>query len=384
MRARVVATVIVAGASLAACGIDLFHSTDFQTCSPDPASDACAATDGTMPDGGRADGPNNPDGKSPDGSADLDGEAGALDGATDAPTDFCTWTIPDAHERARRACAWLGACEGPLGPNKFGLCLDNALRAYDCQLNPARKVIGKAHDYWDCLSKVQSCGDVTRCVSAGKVLGCSTPASEQSDCLNDTLLDCPAAATSPSAIVACVGAGQTCDRSSTSYCAGTASACASVPPAVCTSTRILDCVSTSTDVGVDCALFGAGSCVLGGDAGPSCVPGSGTARTPTATISCAGGFVATGCPGGRTETVDCRNLMEDAGTCDTTLAGRPWDVSRGCRKNDALACTEACGADGGLTACHRDKPVEISCALYGLKACATVTHLLVTGVACTP
>jgi len=134
MRARVLGLLAVAsttlGAGLMAC-IDLFHSTSdvLTACQLDAQAPGCGK------------------------------EAGV-----DASTNFCDWTDDVARQHAAHACAWLGACESPLGRNAFGSCMFQALLAYDCAANPNHPVKGKTHDLWDCLSQATSCGAVNACV----------------------------------------------------------------------------------------------------------------------------------------------------------------------------------------------------------------------------
>ena len=67
-------------------------------------------------------------------------------------------------DAALRACSWLGACEGPIGTNAFGPCYFRALMAYDCAANPNHRSRNKAHALWDCLQRVETCGEVDACI----------------------------------------------------------------------------------------------------------------------------------------------------------------------------------------------------------------------------
>ena len=134
------AAAIAASAGLVAC-FDLFHSTAglHDACDLDAA--ACAD-----------------DAASPD--------------AAPAGTDFCSWSPAQARDNATHACAWLGACESPLGHDAFGPCMVDALLAYDCTANPNHPSRGKGHTFWDCLWQVGSCADVTACVFPGGAPTC--------------------------------------------------------------------------------------------------------------------------------------------------------------------------------------------------------------------
>src|SRR5580693_5188287 len=82
----------------------------------------------------------------------------------DVETDFCSWTRDEAKHHALHACAWLGACESPMGNNAFGPCYFRALMAYDCTINPDHRASGEAQSIWSCLQGVKSCGDVSACL----------------------------------------------------------------------------------------------------------------------------------------------------------------------------------------------------------------------------
>ncbi|HEX3345145.1 MAG TPA: hypothetical protein VHS09_11265, partial [Polyangiaceae bacterium] len=138
MRARALVLMAVAsacsGAGVVAC-IDLFHSTGdvLTACQRDAQAPGCAAE-------------------------------GGVEAGVDAATDFCAWSDATALENAQSACAWLGACETPLGRNAFGACMFQAMLAYDCNANPGHPVKGTSHALWDCLWQAQSCAAVNACV----------------------------------------------------------------------------------------------------------------------------------------------------------------------------------------------------------------------------
>jgi hypothetical protein len=342
--------------------IDLFHSTDFANqCGESPS--ACTDAQDT---------------------SRADGAADARDDASETATSFCAWGADTAHENARRACAWLGACWGPLGNNAFGDCFDHALLAYDCALNPNRPVIGRTFAFWDCLWRAQSCSDVTRCVLPDGPPTCATSGAEYGACASQAQnenaavrIDCLGSGTLTAA-ENCVAVGQTC---SMGVCGGTSGPCDETR---CEGTHLRDCVDGGTavvDMGVDCANFGAGTCA--GEGGlPACVA-SGDACAPTPAVTCSFDGHAIGCPSGVVEDIDCRSLMEDAGACASDAPGRPWDVARACVPNDDAGCMEACLSGGIMQACHRGKAVLVDCAKYGLPGgCTNVAPMLVPHVAC--
>ena len=146
-RAIAFAVVAIGVVAFAAC-TDLFHSTDdvLTACDLNPASPGCPAG-------------------APDAGAATEAEAAT-------PVDFCSWTSATAEQTAAHACAWLGACQTPLGGNAFGACMFQAMLAYDCAANPSHRVTGETYSLWACLAAVQSCGDVNRCVLPGGAVGC--------------------------------------------------------------------------------------------------------------------------------------------------------------------------------------------------------------------
>jgi hypothetical protein len=387
MRTRLVFALTSAGTASAALGtgcFDLFHSTDFDNaCVFDADADGCPTVVDDAQRGG--DSLNRGDGAD-QGETGDDGGAGNVDVVV-PPTDFCAWDSGTSHEAARRACAWLGACWGPFGSNEFGTCLDYALRAYDCAINPSFPVVptGSAHGYWDCLQNAASCDDVTRCVFPGgqqsclfNKIACGGGAASRNA---STLMDCTGTGP-PLAAAACIAVGQTCDPNGTVQCS--AASDGGCTPLGCEGTTLRDCNSGGTqERGIDCSSYGAGSCTTihlvtdaGADAAMStCAPKDASAScSPSPNVYCNLGVVSA-CFAGTLQQLDCRALLEDAGTCDTNAgAGQPiWDLSRYCVPNGG-GCTESC-SDGVFIACHRNKPVQIACASYKLKGeCQMLTY----------
>ncbi len=317
---------------------------------------------------------------------------------TDAPADFCAWSRDEADQRATHACAWLGACETPLGDNAFGPCVFRARMAFDCAANPDHRVQGAAHDLWDCLQRAQSCPEVDACVfGAAGPPACDAGA--------------PPTACAPGASrdvrVACGGArafgeqcglwGQTCaTRDGGTACAGepVESMCGEpLHGSGCYDPEALhwceEDAGAFVDLGVSCASFGGGTC----QAIPSpkvvhwvaCQPGGdGGACAPSLAATCGGPAVM--CPAGVTETLDCDALLGTTGACVAGDLSPPFDWTSACRVSPARCTGDACGANGALTSCERGAAFQVDCADAGLGRCAMVTADPASGAraACTP
>ena len=355
---RAIALLGAAGSALAivAC-VDLFHSTTFDTlCTVDPGADACPPIDAG------------------------DG-APAADAARDAgPTAFCSFTQAQAHDHAVHACAWLGACESPLGNNAFGTCMIQATLAYDCAVNPNRPVLGAMHDYWDCLWKVDSCAAVEKCVRPLGPLGCSGNNVDYTQCENaggdagdpNTRISCRASSSTtemPAAGVEnCVGAGRTCARFPQGDCNGSATNTCLVNG--CEGTHLHACDDAGVrDLGVDCRYFGAGRCVTNA-AGAACLALDSGACDPSAPIACDGG-VAVGCPSGVHEAINCGALLGTTSACNVTAATSTWEVASAC-EGSSTCTADTCTANN-VTSCARGATFSGSCAQVGLGACHLVT-----------
>jgi hypothetical protein len=331
------------GAGLVAC-IDLFHTTD-------DVLTACQL-DGNIPDCGA--------------EAAIPKEAGA----PETSTDFCKpgWSHADALEHAQHACAWLGACEAPIGKNAFGECVFQALLAYDCQANPSHPVRGTRHDLWDCLWQANTCPAIDACVAPDRAHRGDCSGNGAMTCLPsgnaDTRIVCVDSGSSPAEN--CALWGQTCSFSDNGvYCLGAAGpagfGCGNVG---CTADeRIHVCPGDGgPDLGIDCSGVGAGVCVpeqvpdagswiacaptaTAGDAGDA--GDAGASCAPNASATCVQG-VAYSCAAGMPERIDCASLLGDAGACNAGPL-RPWfDFTSPCWV-DAGAAPEA-GADAGADA----------------------------------
>jgi hypothetical protein len=358
MRAGIAVTLCLAGAALGAAlvaCVDLFHGTaDVLTaCEIDSSIAGCT-------------------------------DAGAtVESSVDAGTDFCTWPEGQAQQSAEHACAWLGACETPMGRNAFGSCMFEALLAYDCTANPNHPVREKAHQLWDCLWQAGSCADVDTCIFPSKPQQCGTngtacgTAASGSANNYDVRVECVDGGSTHGEN--CALWGQTCASTGNGgYCAGNAGAAGlACNGQECTGSVIHWCADGG-DFGIDCASNGAGSC--SGFPTPSnanwvaCRPlADGGACTPDASAGCSGG-IATSCPAGVLETIDCSQLLLDVHGCTPGLLSLPFDWTSPCVVDapDASPCVEGCSGTQ-LTGCTRGTSYSIDCSQVGLGACRMVT-----------
>jgi hypothetical protein len=290
------------------------------------------------------------------------------------PTDFCAWTPAVAQNNAYRACAWLGACASPVGDNAFGPCAVQATLAYDCDANPNRRLLpGATHDFWDRLWRAQSCADVSRAIAPpNTVAQCAPSDASYAGCPfgGGALLTCEAN-DAGMALESCVAAGKICASvNGVSECAGSSAACAGeeAGSSCVGATQLRDCDPAVGvfDQGLDCASVGGGRCVPG--TLPACAAVGDAGCTPSAAVSCANG-VASGCPSGVVEQVDCTALLGTS-SCDPGASGRPWDVSRACNAGSCANVSDTCSPDGArLTSCARGASISVDCATVGLSSC---------------
>jgi hypothetical protein len=308
---------------------------------------------------------------------DLDAQApGCVDAeASDSapPPTLCAADAGVAATEAERACAWLAACEHPIGQNLTGACMANAILAYDCEANPNRKPKGKAETFWSCMQNATNCGSIAKCVfpdgvpagclSAG-FLGCSQSAQNPA-----SRIDCPITTDAGTPGENCAAVGQTCDSldpdasNSKALCVGAQRrACTGNG---CDGTFLSLCDDAGIDRGYDCTSVGAAACDLGGTA---CVPENGTTGVPHSNdVTCSpGNVVATGSPAAIKETVDC-TALSGAGSCVPIEGGAPGTIpADACH---ASACvTDACSGSH-LSACVRGRIVDVDCIELGLQAC---------------
>jgi hypothetical protein len=356
-RAALAAVFFAGGAMGVAACVDLFHSTQFDTlCSLDASAPECREADAARVDAS---------------------EAAIPDAAPPAPTDFCKWTPAEARLHAQHACAWLGACAGTIGKNQLGPCMIDALLAYDCTIDPARPVRGEAHAYWDDLWKATTCDGARGAVLRdGGLRQCGPFSSDYLQCASSqggtdtsTRVACMGATETraPRAIESCAAGGQSCTLADPAACAGPSGVCTAKTTA-CTGGRLTDCDRDgAVDLGVDCTSFGDQRCAPDAAA---CLPLQQDAAPcgVDATLRCGPTGIATSCPAGRSESVDCHALLGDAGGCNPDGGdGRAWDVTRGCT---AGACTVEDYCDGAtVRSCARGVTFAVDCTSVGLGPC---------------
>jgi hypothetical protein len=282
--------------------------------------------------------------------------------------DFCAWSRPEAERQAARACAWLGACESPVGGNAFGACVFQALLAYDCAANPNHRPKGAIARGWSCLAGVASCADVDRCVrpQPSAPLAC---AAEPCVLWGKTCVATDGGA-------ACTGGGGGLD------CAN------GTGPQVCNGTAIHACGADGGDPGIDCAATGAQACsgfpTASAPLWLACLPESdGGACAPSPGITCDDGGVAHACPTGATETLDCQALLGSPDACNAGAVDPAFDWSRACALD--LPCSDDACVGGSVNSCARGRTFAGDCAMAGLGPCRLVAgEDGALGAACTP
>jgi hypothetical protein len=306
--------------------------------------------------------------------------------AASCSLDFCALDAATTEGFAEHACAWLGACELPVGGNAFGPCMVEARLAFDCSINPSHPVIGSTHALWACLAQVQTCGDVRQCILPGRAPSCVEDAGATS-CVSAGSGTARVACTDGGTSVEnCALWGQTCDPSASAAVCGAGSAgglaCGpdGVPqdgaPGSCDSRRtekVYWC-GAAGEVGFDCSGSGMGHCGIfpsldSGTSWPACLPEGDAACQATGSVSCAGD-IATSCPAGLNETIDCARLLGTSGSCSDAGLAPPFDWTSPCLGSEA--CQDGC--DGGtLIGCARGARFVTECAAVGLGGCHQVT-----------
>jgi hypothetical protein len=318
-------------------------------------------------------------------------------------TDFCAWSADEAEAHALHACAWLGACETPMGNDAFGPCMFRARMAYDCKANPQHAVRGAAHAVWDCLQRARSCAEVDACVFEQHEVHCQPTATTGTACvptLPDLRVACDAAdgGTTRPRGENCALSGQTCDPvSATCTGRGSAAACSrtcedgllhwcSVDP-----TAVLSAdAGSAVDEGIDCTNNGAGACAFvppnaAVASWVACEPASSAgACTPDASASCTGG-VATSCLTGHLESVDCDTLLGSPGACTPGPLAPLFDWTSPCSLSPPQCSDDTCNGDL-LTSCERGAPFNARCSSQGLGPCRLVAteEASAPRAACTP
>ncbi|MGO9835405.1 MAG: hypothetical protein ACLP1X_14425 [Polyangiaceae bacterium] len=303
----------------------------------------------------------------------------------DAGIDLCAPTALEARQRASHACAWLGACETPLGLNAFGSCMVEALMAYDCAANPNHRFKGKAAALWGCLSAVRSCSDVNGCVfpagpelcgSAGDYTSCGSAIGPAAG--SDVVIECEDGGTAHGEN--CALWGKTCVLGpSGAVCAGGAfdAGCPVGASGCYGATTIHSCAEGGVDIGIDCSSFGAErcsgfpqdpqwvACVAETEAGPEagCVP--------DASATCLGG-VALSCPSGVVESLDCAALLGSPNACATGQLVPRFDWTSPCVLASPMCMGDSCNGTT-LNGCSRGAAFSVDCMNEGLGVCEMVT-----------
>ena len=353
-----VAAAVTAGAALLAC-VDLLHATDYDTlCTVSPGDPACT-------DAGTTDAP-------------TDRKVDAPDTARPHP-DFCSWTSTKSLEEAKRACAWLGACEGPVkaisdSDSVLGLCLFRAQLAFDCKANRSLRPRGAVDELWACLATVESCNDVHRClfpVSDQPCNAVTTSACSRATRSETVRLECIKENTNgkPAGIEPCLISGRTCADKGASDARCTGIKGLACTEAKCSGTSAVYCMDGGADLGFDCAGYGGGACVASA-AGPSCAPGPTADACSDETAPVCNSDVVSACVNGKKTRIDCAALGLP---CDST--GVPaHDLAAACIDR-AGTCKTSDNCSGPLlTSCVRGKEYSIDCAAFGLGACKKNTQ----------
>jgi hypothetical protein len=301
-------------------------------------------------------------------------DAGCSEGGNDAGVTPFTTDSTKALDYAKQTCAWLAACEGPLGENETGKCIANAILAYDQATNPNRQPKAAAREYWQCLfdkASTRSCASVWTC----------TPPSQRETCPPAPLVGCfPSQGAridcrSPGEFAqreSCASSGQTCAAQNgnvNALCAGPqGQSCGgdSGIPSGCSGTTLSVCDDAGVDRGRDCSSVGAGACVTVFDAG-ACKPESTGTCTPSLTVTCDGGF-ASGCQAGIPESVNCKNI---SGGCAEGFYP-PTDPPSSACVNLTPTCSDDTCSGTSVLACVRGRSVAVDCIALGLKGCTTI------------
>jgi hypothetical protein len=325
--------ILVFGLLGVAC-VDLFHSTDFQTiCDVHPDTNGC---------------PN----------ADAGPET---DAAIDAGDPLCTDDAAKAQEDAKRVCAFDGACNGTTKDHGYGLCLFEALRAFDCQADPGQAPRGQREAYWRCMKKANSCADYRAC--AGNTTACSG-GSEQCAPNGVTVQRCISGGSFQQ--TNCAAEGKVCaNLTGQAQCTGpTRDGCAGTG---CFDNNVRRC-NSGLDVGRSCDSFGSGTCVEG-VAVAACKPLGTETCTPTNKLTVSGTQISA-CATGVKETVDCaRVLLAPAPPAGYLELGNPGDLSSACGPPRlGGGCTASCNGKV-FTACFRSTPQTLDCSTQKLGAC---------------
>jgi len=345
-------SVVAISAALLAC-VDLFHGTQFDTlCTTSPSDPACGT----------------------DAAVAADVAAGDAADAARPRLDFCAWSSGKALDQALRACAWLGACEGPLGESAFGPCVVRAQLAFNCAATPTLRPIGAVDAFWSCLASVASCGDVDRCVFPEGVQPCIAVNGGSSDVCGTkqnagVRIRCAGPAGRAAGIEPCVMLGKTCATesaaSSTAQCTGPKGFGCSTSD--CSGSAVVDCPA-GLDRGIDCAGFGGGTCAKATVSATSCEPGRDAGSCTVETAPTCNGSAVTLCANGKETWVDCSAVGLP---CDVTELVAGYELTAACIDRGPTACNKADSCSNGATleSCGRGATFSVNCASLGLGAC---------------
>ncbi len=298
-------------------------------------------------------------------------------------TDLCAADPASALQRAERACAVLAACETPMGQNRTGVCIANALMAYDCKANPNRPPRANAAQFWLALANAYDCKGVALAAAPDGLQGCATPppaTNPFTGCGVDkkntnSRVQCDGVSAA-AGYENCSASGKTC--SATPIPANDLSMCVGTEARSCMGTRckgqsLVICDDAGIDNGIDCSQVGAGLCITP-DAGPACKPlDAGTSPNPSTNIVCATSDTASATISGYLESVDCKVFtgVVDGGKTATTCV--TIDGGVGTTPRDACqgqACTDdKCASTTVLRACVQGNEVNVDCTAFGLSRC---------------
>jgi hypothetical protein len=254
-------------------------------------------------------------------------DACELDAAscTEALPDLCAWEAGTASANAALACTWLNKCEGTFEYD-FGECMVRARFAYDCNVVVTNNGLTSAtKQAWLDLLQAKSCDDVHLAMFRGGRFTCPADAGAALGCDDVTRFSCSEGGALPYGD-SCALWNETCNANG-------------------------GCV-------------GCLGCVDAGDAGPC---------TPDASATCMGD-IAISCPSGVLEAIDCNELLQQPGTCNSGPLPQALDPTSACYfdagATDAGGCVETCNANNSLTACPRGTTLNVDCAGTIDAACA--------------
>ncbi len=287
-----------------------------------------------------------------------------------APQSICSLDRAKAEAASRHACAWLGACETPLGKQRYAECYTAALTAFDCTIAPDFRPQGEMLAYWTCLANSRSCTGVRACVlpeplgtcnDNGTYVRCGVGKNARA------LLECTGVGAKVHAAT-CLAWGQTCAEGS--FPGANAECASSSTPGACTETRcsgtrVIRCAN-NRDEGIDCAFVGAGACVpstFGNNYTWTGCQSTGRACMATDIVACEGA-VAIGCPASKELRVDCGAL---GSACTPLRLAQTTDVGLACVAPSSCASDQCDG--NRMTSCNAGVTRELDCKAEGLGSC---------------